>query len=152
MHKKVLGSVEGDNADEFFQLEHIPIERSEIHPRYNPETIEYDFLVIKLKWASKLYAHEIVALDTPFDGFEPNSGDDLTIMGFGRLSSNLPSPNVMHEVTLKYVTTSDCTSVYKYPPGRITDSMLCAGTIDGEGTCSVSLFNFSSPKLKLLFI
>lgn len=135
----MLGSAKSDNAEEFFQLEHIPIERSKIHPRYNPETKEYDFWIIKLKWASQLYANEIVALDTPTDGFEPNSGDDLVTMGFGMLSTNQPGPNVLHEVTLRYITNVDCTSVYGYTPGSITDSMLCAGTIDGKGDCYVSL-------------
>lgn len=135
----MLGSAKSDNAEEFSQLEHIPIERSKIHPKYNPDTDEYDFWMIKLKWASQLYANEIVSLDTPTDGFESNSGDDLVTMGFGRLSSIRPYPNVLHEVTLSYITNVDCTSVYGYAPGRITDSMLCAGTRDGEGDCYVSL-------------
>jgi hypothetical protein len=140
MHKIVLDASAGDSADEFYQLEHIPIERSKVHPKYNPLTGEYDFWLIKLKWPSQLYADQVIDLDTPMDDFELTKDDMLVSMGFG-LSMQSPqkiSPTVLQEVTLKYITNGDCIAPKtKYPASRITNSMLCAGSNVGKGACRV---------------
>ena len=138
LHKLILDAGDGDFDTEFLNLEHIPIETSEVHPNYNPTTHENDFWMIKLKWASQLYANELVVLDTPTDGFEPTSGDNLIAMGFGDIQTGGPSSNVLKENNLDYITNAECTSApNSWLPGDITDSMLCAGTVPGQSTCQV---------------
>lgn len=136
MHKKVLNKAAGDDANEFSQLEMIPIEYSEIHPKYNPETLEYDFWIIKLQWPSQLYADKVVTIDSPTDSFVLNSGKNLSLMGFGRLKAGGSSPNALHEVALEYMTNSDC--IARGVLSLVTDAMLCAGTTVGKGACHVS--------------
>ena len=116
MHKIKLSSGE---ADEFYNLEHIPIAQDEIHPSYNGNTNSYDFWAIKLKWASKLYADQVVALDSPTDGLELKSGDDLVTFGFGTLTSGGTTPNIMQEVTIDYIPNASCGS---YPSNEIDTS------------------------------
>jgi hypothetical protein len=112
MHKIKLSALE---ADEFYNLEHIPIERDEIHPKYNIGTVlSYDFWAIKLKWASKLYADQVVALDSPTDGLELKSGDDLVTFGFGTLTVDGTQPNIMQEVTIDYIPNTSCGSYASY--------------------------------------
>ena len=116
MHKVKLSALE---ADEFYNLEHIPIAQDEIHPSYNGNTNSYDFWAIKLKWASKLYADQAVALDSPTDGLELKSGDDLVTFGFGTLTSGGTTPNIMQEVTIDYIPNASCGS---YASGEIDAS------------------------------
>lgn len=150
MHKIYLDADEGDTDDEFLQLEHIPIERSEIHPQY-VTTADYtnnDYWVIKLKWASQLYANDVVVLDTPEDDFVLKSGDELVIMGFGATEDSYGS-NVLLETTVNYVTNSDCVQPNAgYSPDQITDMMICAAAPDKD-TCQVSSNNLVQISLSL---
>ena len=141
MHKKVLNKAAGDDADEFSQLELIPIEHSEIHPKYNPVTLDYDFWIIKLQWPSQLYADKAVTIDSPTDSFILSSGNNLSLIGFGRLKAGGSSPNMLHEVTLDYMTNSDCIARGAISP-PLTDAMLCAGTTVGKGACHVRILIF----------
>ena len=138
MHKIKLSA--GD-ADEFFNLEHIPIALEEIHPSYDPNTMVNDYWMIKLQWASKLYANQIVALDTPTDGFELKSGDDLVTFGFGTLTSQGATPNLLQEVTVDYIPNDVCVNNYGYASNEIFDTMICAGRA-GKDSCQVIIFHF----------
>lgn len=143
MHKKVLAEGEGDSAGEFTQLEHIPIEVSEIHPQYNPKTNEYDFWFIKLQWPSQLYADQVIGLDSPTDDFELTSNDELVTMGFGKaVNENMP-PNILKEVKLKYISNADCIAPKtNYPSTVIFDSMLCLKSDGLENKCRVIFSTF----------
>jgi len=139
MHKLNL-----DGDDDFDSIEHIRIEHSEIHPKYDLETKKYDFWVIKLKWATKLYAEKVIALhqnDADVDFVLP-SGTPLVTMGFGTMNEDGALPNVLQKVTLKYISNSECTKPpYKYLNNEIYDSMMCAAA-DGdaeEDTCEASI-------------
>ena len=137
MHKIVLDASAGDSADEFYQLEHIPIERSKVHPKYNPLTHEYDFWLIKLKWPSQLYADQVIDLDTPMDDFELTKDDMLVSIGVDQLALQGDYPIVLHEATSKYIPNGDCIAPKtKYPTSMITTSMLCTGYV-GKGVCRV---------------
>ena len=133
MHKIKLSATE---ADEFYNLEHIPIALEAIHPNYDDITITHDFRAVKLKWASKLYANQVVALDSPTDGVDLKSGDDLVTFGFGTLTSGGTTPNIMQEVTLDYITNTDCVNNYGYESSDIDSSMICAGRA-GKDSCQV---------------
>ena len=158
MHKIYLDADDGDTDDEFLQLEHIPIERSEIHPQHDPITVNNDYWVIKLKWASQLYANDVVVLDTPDDDFVLKSGDELVTMGFGATEDSKYGPNVLLETTVNYVTNSDCVQPNAgHSPGDVTDMMICAAAPD-KGSCEVSsddlvciLFTMASILVTLMF-
>lgn len=149
MHKKALQKSAGDDADEFSQVEMIPIEYSEIHPKYNPETLEYDFWIIKLLWPSQLYANEVVTIDSPTDSFVLTSGTKFTLMGFGNMKTGGSSPNVLHEVALEYMTNADCIARGVHSL-RVTDAMLCAGITVGKGACHVSISVFLTAHISIV--
>lgn len=118
---------------DFLNIEHIPIERSEVHPQYNIDTRENDIWMIKLQWPSQLYANLIVDLETPADNVSLTPDDDLQIMGFGNLQDGGETPNVLQEVTLDYISNAACDAIY---PGEILPGMFCADAT-GEDTCQV---------------
>jgi hypothetical protein len=130
MHKIKL-----DGDDDFYLIEHIPIEDSKLHPWYNYENSKYDFWVIKLRWATQLYKDEVIALHTNNSTIDfvlnANSNVDLVTMGFGTLEEDGGTPNIMKKVALKYITNDACTHTpYEYTSEEILDSMLCAVTDD----------------------
>ncbi|MBQ4811092.1 trypsin-like serine protease [Pseudoalteromonas luteoviolacea] len=84
----------------------------------------------------------VLELDRPVENIKPikladqvirNSlvaGDNLKVMGWGRLSSGGESPDKLQEVDVPYVTNELCNSE-EYYNGRISDSMICAGLAEG---------------------
>lgn len=124
-------------------IEHIPIERSELHPLYNRETRRFDFWMIKLKWATQLHKDKFLdKLHRNLNGVDfvlnstPNI--ELTTMGFGTLEQGGITPNILQHVTLKYITNDACThDPYQYSNDEILDSMLCAFATDKD-TCQAS--------------
>jgi hypothetical protein len=138
MHKKRV-----DSSVDFLNIEHIPIERSEVHPLYNPVTHENDLWMIKLQWPTHLYANQVVDLDTPTDGYTLAPGNLLTAMGFGMWqNSNNGYPNVLQEITLQHISKDDCVNNHGFLASEITSDMFCAGHVDGQGTCFVSVLYF----------
>mgnify|MGYP001117942485 CR=1 FL=1 len=134
MHKLKLDPGE---ADEFYQLEHIPIETQEHDPLYDDKrTLAHDFVVFKLKWASQLYADQIVGLDSPDDGFELSVGDELVVMGFGL------DYNVLQEATVQYALIEQCSLVYSESYSQ--DEIICTTRTAGDVNpiCVVSFVPF----------
>lgn len=120
---------------EFDDIETIGIAQSVRHPNYNSNSLENDYWLIRLERSSTLY--EPVQLDAPGpgDGLELSAGDDLTVMGFGTLSSGGSSSTVLREVEVDYITNAACSQdPYDYSPNEITDTMLCAGRA-GKDSC-----------------
>lgn len=139
LHKLKLDPGE---ADEFYHLEHIPIEKYEVHPRWDSaRPLAYDFVVLKLKWASQLYADQIVGLDSPNDGFALNVGDQVVTMGFGQYKTELPYfPNALQEVTLHYVLNEQCSPGFGYELYTPEEIICTTGAPGGEnGLCHVRL-------------
>lgn len=132
MHKRTLGT---DEVDEFLNLEHIPIAESYIHPNYISNTFDNDYWMIRLEWPSQKYADQVVSMDTPTDGLDLDDGQDheLTVFGFGTLSSGGSAPNVMREVDVDYKSNSNCGI---YPINQLTSNMICAGRL-GKDSCQV---------------
>ena len=93
--------------------------------------------MIKLQWASKLYANDVVALDTPTDSLSLKSGDDLVTFGFGTLTSGGASPNLLQEVTVDYIPNDVCIATYGYTSKEVFDTTICAGRA-GKDSCQVS--------------
>jgi hypothetical protein len=142
MHKIRL-----DADDDFSKIEHIPIEKSEVHPLYNSETRKFDFWMIKLMWATQKYKNSVLDRlhrNTAGD-FVLNADSDieLTTIGFGTTEQGGVPPDVLQKVTLKYITNDACTHApYKYATDEILDSMLCTVTNDPDvpkDTCQASV-------------
>lgn len=145
LHKLKLDPGE---ADEFYHLEHIPIEKQEHDPLYEEErSFAHDFVVLKLKWATQLYADQVVVLDSPNDGFELSIGDQLVTMGFGDYAG--ADHNVLQEIGVQYVSNDQCTS----PDGEAysPDEIICTTRAPG-GDYPVCLVSLCLPPLCLVIL
>ncbi len=96
-----------------------------IHPLWDNNTMDYDYMVMKL--------------DNPVTGITPiklNSNPTypvdnqvLTVVGFGVTTYKGSEPNVLHKVNVNYVDAVTCNNDYD---GQLTASlMLCAGVPNG---------------------
>jgi secreted trypsin-like serine protease len=136
MHK-----INQDDRSEFYKIEHIPIAQSVVHPNYDDYTLDNDFWMIRLQWASKLYSGNIAQLDTPTDDLmlSTTSGAELVVFGFGTLTSGGVTPNVMQEVVVDYISNAACVkSPYGYSSSDITSTMMCAEQ-SGKDSCQVCI-------------
>ena len=143
MYKMKLGPGE---AAEFYNIEHIPIAETIMHPNYNDKidaTTNNDYWMIRLQWASKLYSGNAIALDTLSDDLVLTSGRELVVMGFGTLKYEGSTPNTMQKVGVNYLTNEECVSPNTgYEPSNITSAMLCAAS-PGKDSCQVSCWSSS---------
>jgi len=122
LHELVVGP---DGVDEFNFVEHIPIKQYVVHPCWDRNTLDYDFMIIELEWSTQKYQGSIVDLDAPGDGVDLQDGKPLTAMGVGSLVFGLGLyPDVMQEATVNYDPTCG-----ENDPSYITDNMLCAGDL-----------------------
>jgi len=98
-----------------------------VHPSYTSSTIDgFDFMVVKLN--NPVTNPVLMTLNEEFN--DPATGDDLKVIGYGRLSEDGGLPNRLQEVTVKKITFTTCNQQYG---GSIIDSiMICAG-VDGGG-------------------
>ena len=96
-------------------------------PDYVPSTTNSDFALCKLDKPVDIDSAVILELNE--DASVPEDGEDLTVVGLGRLESGGDTPQFIQEVDVPYVPNNVCNSAYN---GRITEKMLCAGII-GEG-------------------
>lgn len=128
-----LYKIAQDTGLEFYNnIEHIPIAESSVHPNYDAVTMDNDFWIIRLQWASKLYSGNVVPLDTSADDsvLSSTGGADLVTFGFGT-----STPNKMQKVVLDYIPNDECVAEpYGYSSSKITPNMMCAGR-SGEDTC-----------------
>jgi len=103
-------------------------------PRYNPSTTNYDFALCKL--SSPVDIGTDVVLQLNDDNSEPDTGDDLIVMGVGALREGGAGPKVLHHVEVPVVSNQQCNKNSAYG-GDITEMMLCAGYPDqgGKDSC-----------------
>jgi trypsin len=106
--------------------------RAVAHPRYNQNTDEWDFMLLKL--ATPVNNREVVLLN--LDGAKPTNGQALTVIGVGVLSEGGSVASTLQEVVVKYIPASECNKSTMYN-GQIYDqSMFCAGvTGGGKDSC-----------------
>mmetsp|Transcript_17008 Transcript_17008/g.21514 ORF Transcript_17008/g.21514 Transcript_17008/m.21514 type:complete len:430 (+) Transcript_17008:52-1341(+) len=118
----------GGQDVEFFRLDQV-VE----HPNYNPQSVDYDFTLLRLRGKSNITP---VPLDsTGLSGTYSTGKDDLWTIGLGYTDpDSYYEPSTVKHVEVKYVTNSDCTTVYDYARTEITDRMLCAGD-SGKDSC-----------------
>ena len=109
----------------------IGVEKIIVHERYNnPLRYSNDIALIKLVKPADLgvgvglVCMPDVSHTLPFD----NLNKTCWITGWGRLSSGGSQPNTLMEAQVPLVSKQRCQSAY---PGRVGDTMLCAGLDEG---------------------
>eukprot|EP00814_Leptocylindrus_danicus_P010350 CAMPEP_0116032272 /NCGR_PEP_ID=MMETSP0321-20121206/18066_1 /TAXON_ID=163516 /ORGANISM="Leptocylindrus danicus var. danicus, Strain B650" /LENGTH=429 /DNA_ID=CAMNT_0003507667 /DNA_START=46 /DNA_END=1335 /DNA_ORIENTATION=+ len=93
-----------------------------IHPNYNPDTLDYDYMMMRLEGSTSSYAP--VALDDGSVDVAP--GTDLIVMGWGATSSEGPSSPILQEVVVDAKSQAECNGAYNPSGYDITDRMMCA--------------------------
>jgi secreted trypsin-like serine protease len=95
------------------------------HPDYDPDTLDYDYALIKL---DRTHPNPyLVSLRTT-----PEVPVDLVIMGWGRTTDGGDQPEVMLEAQVRRFDTATCRT--NYFPDPITENMFCADE-DGADAC-----------------
>lgn len=115
-------SDDSERYEEFRVVERIQ------HPNYNPDTYNFDFMLLKLSGPSD---HAPVALDAGGENTSP--GADLTVTGWGTTSAYGITSAVLLETEVDVVNIDDCRDDY----GGIlpvTQNMLCAAR-PGKDSC-----------------
>ena len=116
--------------------ERIKVKKVVLHPKYNDDTMVYDFAVLELANATTVTPIEIL-----FDENDPAvaPGAIATARGWGTTSVLGPHSDVLKEVDLKIWSNKDCQAAFdnlhnpSLTPVDVT--MICAGGVKGEGTC-----------------
>lgn len=98
------------------------------HPRYNRNTMSYDFAMIELQTAMRLNSCVSTARLPSSDA---SPGTRCWISGWGTLRSGGSSPDILQEAQVTILSNRDCGSY----GSRITSSMICAqGSRNGQPT------------------
>ncbi|OQR81883.1 serine protease family S01A, partial [Achlya hypogyna] len=105
------------------------------HPKFNYDTLVYDYAIIELETPTKVTPVEVY-----FDEDSANApGVIATARGWGTTSSGGAQSNVLKEVGLKVWSNKDCQAAFdKLNNPDLTplhSTMVCAGGIKGEDTC-----------------
>jgi len=102
------------------------------HPQYNPNTIDYDYAVLRLS-SSFVFDNNVksiaLASQEPTSGSCVNSGWGNT-RGDGQVSN----PDRLQQVTLPLVARNSCVNAFS-GINQVTSRMICAGSA-GKGPCN----------------
>ena len=100
-----------------------------VHPSYRAETVDYDFLVMRLDSSVDM---QPAALNE--DGSVPANGEELTVIGYGTTTEGASfQPSTLQEVVINSIPTDTCNVNYS---GKINGAtMLCAGVGGGKDSC-----------------
>ena len=113
------------------------IECARNHPNYDQSNTNRDFSILTLKKPialDKSSAARAVCLPDKSDTNFVNAVTRFTVSGWGNLKSGGESPNVLHKVSVPFVSKQQCEQ--GYGQGSITDDMLCAGNFKNGGVDS----------------
>ncbi|XP_042332178.1 transmembrane protease serine 11C-like [Sceloporus undulatus] len=100
-----------------------------LHEKYRYPAHEYDIAVLQLtKRVEFTTAVHRVCLPDASDIFPYNT--DAVITGWGAVSNDGETPNVLQEATVKLIDSETCNRKEVYN-GAITPGMLCAGYLEG---------------------
>ncbi|XP_051550510.1 trypsin-2-like [Myxocyprinus asiaticus] len=101
------------------------------HPKYNPRPLDNDIMLIKLSKPATLNEYvQPVGLPTSY----PPAGTRCNVSGWGLTNiSTGDVPDKLQCLEVPTVSDRDCNNSY---PGFITESMFCAGYLEGgKGVC-----------------
>eukprot|EP00934_Nitzschia_sp_Nitz4_P002594 Nitzschia sp. Nitz4//scaffold30_size153850//151812//153824//NITZ4_002804-RA/size153850-augustus-gene-0.78-mRNA-1//-1//CDS//3329547342//2584//frame0 len=101
------------------------------HPNFNSNTMANDFYLFKLE--NEVYPDTSVTLTLNDQSSVPSTGQDLTVLGLGTLSSGGTTPDKLHDVVVPAVSNSYCSSWSSYGSEFISSVMLCAGDTSSGG-------------------
>ena len=110
------------------------IARADIHPQYDPWTVENDICLLTLDTALKI-TNAVDVVRPAFTG-ETFSGSGR-VSGWGTLEDGGVSPDMLMSVVVELQEDSVCREVYGEE--AVVDSMLCAGGQDKDA-CQVQSF------------
>ncbi|KDO25564.1 hypothetical protein SPRG_20684 [Saprolegnia parasitica CBS 223.65] len=116
--------------------ERIQVKKIVLHPKFNYDTMVYDFAILELANATTVTPIEVL-----FDEKDAAGAPGVLGMarGWGTTSSGGSQSNVLKEVGLKLWSNTDCRAAFdklnnpSVPP--IDVAMICAGGVQGEDTC-----------------
>ena len=100
------------------------------HPNYDAVTVNDDFALCKLDKPVTIDESK-VRLEINDQDSEPNTGDDLVVMGLGALAQGGSSPEYVHEVIVPTISNNQCKKYDGY--SEVSDAMLCAGFPNSGG-------------------
>ncbi|XP_017773892.1 PREDICTED: trypsin-2-like [Nicrophorus vespilloides] len=110
----------------------IAVKKIHQNPKYNSRTIDYDISVMEL--VSPLsFGSGIQTVSLPKNGEAATVGADAICTGWGTTSEGGSLPSKLQTVTVKVVSTKECSDAYGV--GEITDRMICAGVGGGKDAC-----------------
>ncbi|KAG7334873.1 hypothetical protein KOW79_001469 [Hemibagrus wyckioides] len=121
-----MGSMEGTNPNKQ--------ERSAsniiIHEEYNNATKDNDIALVQLSSAVTLTSYVMMVCLAKRNSVFPG-GTNAWVTGWGNIASEvaLPPPRILQKVQVPIVSNNDCAKAYG--SGSITDSMMCAGLVEG---------------------
>jgi len=134
-----------DTNDKTEVYETFQIVEEIVHPNYNDNTLDYDFMMLRINGKSKYTPVEID------DGSSDLSvGEDLTVMGWGRTTEGGSVSNVLLEAEVDAISDNQC----KRKMSGITDRMFCANRVVGgitydacQGDSGGAIINKADSKL-----
>ncbi|KAL7840468.1 hypothetical protein AOLI_G00257910 [Acnodon oligacanthus] len=95
------------------------------NPNYDSWTLDSDIMLIKLSQPASLNAYvQPVALPESC----PSAGTICLVSGWGNTMSSTADRNKLQCLEIPILSTTDCENSY---PGMITDTMFCAGYLEG---------------------
>ncbi|KAJ9597891.1 hypothetical protein L9F63_011257, partial [Diploptera punctata] len=107
-----------------------PVDFYHMHPRYNPDSNEFDIAVIKVK-IPFAYGNQIQPIALASEN--PKIGAYGILTGYGFINQDgLIQAAQLQQLHVPIVSSELCKQVYK---GDLTENMLCAGISGGEGAC-----------------
>jgi trypsin len=104
------------------------ITQRSVHNLFNANTLDYDFLVMKLD--SAVDGYEPVGLND--NGSVPSNGQSLTVVGYGTTTESGVVTNTLQKVDVSYVPTNVCNAGNRYNGDVNGVTMFCAGA-SGKG-------------------
>ncbi|KAI4459622.1 polyserase-related [Holotrichia oblita] len=106
------------------------------HPRYNPDTYEFDISIISLV-SPLTFGAAVAIVALPTQGQYIPEGAQAIVTGWGAMVENGTAPVVqLQAVSVPVISNERCHVFYQAVGDNITDSMLCAGyTVGGRDAC-----------------
>jgi len=116
-------------------------------PRYSTVTLNNDFSVLKLARSFTLNDYVKKIGFSACDDYKP-----VTVAGWGATSEGGSAATTLKKLTVPVISNSECNKPYN---GDITDSMICAGKLEGgedscQGDSGGPLFQGSGDNAKLV--
>ncbi|KAJ8955231.1 hypothetical protein NQ318_000257 [Aromia moschata] len=106
----------------------VDVVRTYTHPEYNRRTVDYDFALLELAEPITVPTASPVALPEP--NAQTIEGETVVIAGWGLLSSEGVTPEILHIVEVPVVGYELCQRAHINP---LTDRMFCAGDVEEGG-------------------